>query len=164
RNAALARPIADGTTERISPRYGVDYRKPYPVLRRLQQHLWPDGHVAHAHACRVPDRVGDRRSDPHGAELADASRTDRTGMRIDFIDERDVHATEIGVHGQQIAGEILGEIASQRAIHFRGLEQRLPDAPGHAADHLALRGLRVDDASRAVDADQPRDARDEERL
>src|SRR5262249_28534751 len=98
------------------------------------------------------------------AELADPTRAECAGAQVYFVDETDVDLGHVRADGHEVTGEVFREESPEMVVDPGVLEQRLPDAPGDAADHLTPRRLRVDDAARAVDSDRAPNARDAERL
>src|SRR5437016_5909621 len=112
----------------------------------------------------MEDRVGDRRADAGRAELADPARAERARVRVDLVDEVDVDRGHVRADRDEVAGQVLRQEPPEAVVDLRRLQQRLADAPGDAADHLAAGRLRIDDPTGAVDGDGAANARDAERL
>ena len=102
-------------------------------------------------AQRVDDRVVDGRDRPDRAGLADA-------LGAEGVDERrrlhrhEVERRQLGRRDHGVVGEVGGpRLAVGVVVHL--LEQRLGDALGDAAVHLAFRQQRVDERAGVVDGD-----------
>src|SRR5438067_950666 len=104
----------------------------------------------------MEDRVRDRR--------ADAGRAERARVRVKLVDEVDLDRGHVRTDRDEVAGQVLRHEAPEAVVDFRRLQQRLADAPGDAADHLATGRFRVDDPAGAVDGDGAANAGDAERL
>src|SRR4051812_28606281 len=104
--------------------------------------------------------VGDRGGDATRAEFADATRADRAAREIWFVDKRNVQSERyVGIYRHQRARQIFRKEAAEAVIHFGLFEKSLTHAPCKPAEHLASRGLRIDDLTRVENGDAARDAR-----
>jgi hypothetical protein len=77
---------------------------------------------------------------------------------IHFIHPERLNLGHVGVHRNVIFGEVIVDKPAEARVHDGILVQGEPDAPDHAADKLAARGARVDDAAGPERADHAGDA------
>jgi hypothetical protein len=122
-----------------------------------QQVLDGDRDVADADAGGVVDGVGDRGGHADGADLADSSGADGVVQRVRVLDEVHVHVRDVGVHRQQVAGEVrVGQPTV--LLDVQPLVQCRRHAPDHPARDLASGRGRVDDAAGVEHAEHAGDA------
>ncbi len=114
--------------------------------------------VAHAHAGRVVDRVGDGRADAADAEFADALGLHWRGHRVGLVEEDDFLVRDVGVDRHLVAGQVVVDEEAEALVDREFLHQRGADAHRHRADDLAARRLRVQDAARGADREHAPDA------
>ena len=77
---------------------------------------------------------------------------------VRLVDEDHLDIVDVGVHRHMIFGDVGIHDAAEPVIDQRLLVQRHADAPDHAAQDLAARGLGVQDAPGRNRADGARDA------
>src|SRR5262245_8776393 len=103
----------------------------------------------------MEDRIGDGRSSPYIAELANAFDPGRVYASILFGNQNDLQLSYIGVNGDEVIGQIVVDVARRTLIQLGRFMQRRSDTPDHAAHQLATRRAGVDNMSgrkRAHDA------------
>src|SRR2546426_1323023 len=135
-------------------------RRPRALLVPSKQLVRCDRQYADALAGGVEDRVGDRRCDAHHGELGDALHAEWVYMRVVLVYERHVHhLRRVGVNRHRVFSEVGVRNPPVATVHHGVLHERHAYAADHAADALAARRLRVDDAAGPVGADDAPDAR-----
>lgn len=104
--------------------------------------------------------IGDRWRDADQRDLAEALHAERVHVRVVLVDEDHVHdRRRVGVHRHGVFGEIGIGDAPVAGVDNRVLHEGHADAADHAADALAARDLRVDDAAGTIGADHAPHAR-----
>ena len=116
--------------------------------RSALQLVYRDRQIADALARRMMDGVGDRGGDADDADLAQALDAEAIDLGVGLVDEDDLDLSNVGVHGDMVFGDVGVHDPAEFMVDQRLLMQRHADAPDHAADDLAARGLGVEDASR----------------
>src|SRR5262249_15688861 len=113
----------------------------------VQQLLQSDRQLADALACCMEDRIGDGRSSPYIAELANAFDPGRVYASILFGNQNDLQLSYIGVNGDEVIGQIVVDVARRTLIQLGRFMQRRSDTPDHAAHQLATRRAGIDNMS-----------------
>lgn len=67
----------------------------------------------------------------------------------------DLDAGHIGIHGHEVVGKIVVDVARIALVDLGSLQQRRGHAPDQAAHQLAARGARIHDPACSERADQP---------
>src|SRR3954452_7651518 len=106
--------------------------------------------VAHALAGRVIDGIGDRRCDPDHCNLSEAFHARAVELRIRLVDELDLDRADVGVHRNDILGEIGIQKTAIARVDFAYLPQRRADAPHDPASYLTRSGSGTHDTA-AID-------------
>jgi hypothetical protein len=118
----------------------------------MPQYSWPIG---------VEDGIGDGRRDADHPELAHALDAERVDHGVVLLDEQRLHLVDVRVDRHVVVLEVRVHDPPVTVVDFGGLLERHANAPDHAADLLAVRGLGVDDRAAgchlegACDADGP---------
>src|SRR6185312_16953745 len=81
------------------------------------------------------------------ADFAEALDAERIDDFVRFLDEDDIDVVHVGIHGHVVFGNVGVHDASEAVVEQRFLVQRHADAPDHAAHHLAVGGLAIEDAA-----------------
>jgi hypothetical protein len=153
--------------ERHASRWGRDWiQMPNPVYGGFLQSLKINGKpvvlvqrdriVAHSHAGSVVDGVGHSCSHAADAQLSDALGLHRRGHRVGLVQEDHVLVRDVGMDRHLVAGQVVVDEEAQPLVDDQFLHQRRTDPHRHGADHLAARGLRVEDAAGGADASMRR--------
>jgi hypothetical protein len=105
----------------------------------------------------VVHRIRNCRRDADNADLAEPLDAEQITV-VRLVDKDDPDVVDVRVHWHMIIGDVGIDDAAEPVIDQRFLVQRHTDTPDHAAQDLAARGLRVQDAPCGNRADDARDA------
>jgi len=98
------------------------------------QHLIErDRQVAHPHAGRVVDGIGDRCRDPHDPDLAESFHPERVDQGIRFVDEDHLDVVDVGVNRHMVLGDVVVDDPAKAVVVNGFLMQRLADAADDGA-------------------------------
>src|SRR4051794_7708970 len=94
----------------------------------------------------MEDSIGDRRCSSYNADLAHALDAQWINALVDLLDKNDVDVLNVGVHWHVIFAEVMVHKTPEVVISQRLLVQSHADTPDDAANDLATRRFRVEDA------------------
>jgi hypothetical protein len=121
--------------------------QPFHIPTFSQQLVEGDRQVADALAGRVKNGVGDCRRDADDAHLAQAFDAEWIDNRIVFFDEYPIDIMDIGGDRHTILRQVMVHEPPAGIVDYALRFQRHADAPDAAAEYLAARRLRVQDAA-----------------
>src|ERR1700722_545510 len=128
------------------------------VRHPVEELVERDRIVAHTHAGGVVDRVGDGGADTAHAELAAALRLHGRGDRIGLVKEDHFLMRNVGMDRHFVTGKIVIDEEAVALVDHELLHERRAHPHGHRADHLAARGLRIEDATGGAHREHAPDA------
>src|SRR6266542_1263145 len=126
------------------------------MSRNFEQFFDPDRQLADANAKRMVDGIGDGSGRAHVGELANALHAGWVVFAVLLGDADDFDLVGLRVHGNEIVGQIVVDVARPGFVDLGCLVQRGADAPDHAAHVLAACGAGIHDAAGGERTDNSR--------